>query len=69
MKRKRNSLLHTVEEYLHQKVIDIGVYESGFGEWFRRVYWRVYWRVYRRMYWKVFSRVFTRVLTEAYSVS
>jgi hypothetical protein len=32
VKTKRNALLHTVEEYLHQKVIDAGVYESGFGK-------------------------------------
>ena len=32
VKTKRNALLHAMEEYLHQKVIDAGVYESGFGE-------------------------------------
>jgi hypothetical protein len=31
VKTKRNALLHTVEEYLHQKVKDARMYESVLG--------------------------------------
>ena len=40
---KRNALLHTVEEFLYQKVEDARMYGSILESVLN---WRVYWRVY-----------------------
>jgi hypothetical protein len=46
VKTKRNALLHTVEEYLHQKVKDARMYESVLESVLENVLQRVYTSAY-----------------------